>query len=97
MPDVRAKALAYLREGQVRAHTVATPPGASAPSLVVAAVHGHTGRHSVTYDATRADGPWWSCSCWQTHGCAHIAAVAIWSGAPNLAARTIPTSPRSIT
>lgn len=87
MADVRSSALAYLREGQVRAHTVATAPGASSPCLVLATVHGHTGRHNVTYDATRPDSTRWSCTCWRTHDCAHIAAVGIWAGFPSLAAR----------
>ncbi|WP_431897834.1 hypothetical protein [Nonomuraea sp. bgisy101] len=96
MADLRSSALAYLREGQVRAHTVATVPDASAPALVVATVHGHNGRYQVVYDATEPLVGRWSCPCWRSELCPHIAAVGLWSGFPGLAARSTAT-PRSNT
>lgn len=95
MADRRAKALAYLSAGQVRVHTAATPPGAALPVLVVAAVFGHTGRHTVAYDVTQEPHRRWTCTCWQVTGCAHAAAVAQVTGFPHLAAREDATSPRS--
>lgn len=94
MADVRTKALAYIRDGQVRAHTVATPPGAAHPSLVIATVFGHNGRYTVAYDATQRELGRWSCVCWRSELCPHIAAVGLWAGDPHLAARPSPATPR---
>ncbi|WP_157251074.1 hypothetical protein [Nonomuraea typhae] len=94
MGDLRSAALAYVRAGQVRAHTVATPPGAPAPVLVVATVHGHNGRYQIVYDATRPPEDRWSCPCRHSDLCPHIAAVGLWAGHPGLAARTIPERTR---
>lgn len=95
MADLRSRALGYVRDGQVRAQTVATPPGAARPCLVIAIVHGHNGRYTVAYDATQPEPLRWSCTCWRTGLCPHIAAVAIWAGSPELAARPDPTPARS--
>ncbi|MEV0968480.1 hypothetical protein [Microtetraspora glauca] len=88
--DVRAKALAYIREGRVLVTTVATPPDARYPCLVVATVQGHMQRYQVV----RHPESGWSCDCWRTEPCAHLAAVAISCGAPGYAART-PTRPEN--
>jgi hypothetical protein len=87
MADLRSRALAYLRDGQVRAHTVATPPGAAHPCLVIATVFGHNGRYTVAYDATQPEPGRWSCVCRGSELCPHIAAVALVTGSPHLAAR----------
>lgn len=83
MPDLRSKALAYVREGRVVVTTAATLPDARRPALVVATVRGQQQAHTVTLSPHSG----WSCTCWRTEPCAHLAAVAISTGAPGYAAR----------
>lgn len=74
-PDVarlRRGALSALREGRVVVGTAAGPAGSVRPSVVVAEVLGHSGRHRV-----ELDGGCWSCSCSAAGLCAHVVAVRL--------------------
>lgn len=88
MPDIRSKALGYLRAGNVRILHARCRPNETAPCEIVAAVRGYTGRHTVEL---RPDGKW-LCSCTPVvmddgTECAHRAAVALATGHPTVAAK----------
>lgn len=72
--DVRAKALAYLRDERVRVVSAGTPEGHLRPYRVTAYVNGHTGRHRVEFEAGA-----WSCTCGRL-ACPHAAAVQLVTG-----------------
>lgn len=74
MPDVRSKALSYLREENVRILYADTPPGATRPDEVRALVRGYRDTYRVVLTAGV-----WSCPC-GADDCAHAAAVAIVTG-----------------
>lgn len=79
--DLRSRALAAIREGRVVVRGAGTRDE-RAPYRAHGVVYGHTGRHEVAL----ADGVW-SCSCPTDEPCAHIAAMALVCGRPDLAAR----------
>lgn len=89
MADLRSRALGYVREGRVVVTTAATLPDARRPALVVATVRGHQAAYTVTLNPQSG----WACTCWRTDACAHLAAVAISTGAPGYAARPEQDSP----
>jgi hypothetical protein len=85
MPDVRAKALNYLRSGAVHVLYARTTADARRPVEVVAVVEAHTGVRRVELrDET------WSCTCPDyDDGCAHAAAVQLVTGHDSAAAKTV--------
>lgn len=86
MPDLRAKALNYLRDGLVIVLHARCRETERQPFEVIAVVRGYTGVRRVEL----ADGQW-SCTCQGvvTPGseCAHRAAVALTTGHPSAAAK----------
>lgn len=81
MADIRAKALAYLRDGKVRV-SYATSAGMSrTPYNVLAYVDGHNDRYLVRFTEDA-----WTCSC-QRVDCAHAAAVQLVTGHRSAAAK----------
>lgn len=82
MPDIRAKALAYLRDGKVRVLTASAFD--RRPHLVIAHVDGHSSTHKVRFTSTGR----WLCTCPLTTDCAHIAAVQLVTGHPSAAQKT---------
>ena len=87
MGDIRAKALAYLRDAAVTVGVARVMPGAAAPHEVVARVRGHEDTYTVRLIHVFG----WRCTCPQTHPggdwCAHIAAVQLVTGHPSAAAK----------
>lgn len=82
MPDIRAKALNYLRDGAVSVFHARSPRDGTPPHEVIARVEGHNGRYVVDY----LDGTW-SCTCPEGTGCAHVAAVQLVTGHRSAAAK----------
>lgn len=74
MPDLRAKALAYLRDGKVRVSAAASAGVSRTPYDVLAYVDGHQSTYLVRFTANT-----WGCSCQRTD-CAHAAAVQLVTG-----------------
>lgn len=91
MADLRAKALAYVREGRVVITTATTMPEQARPVLVVATVHGHRRRYRIVRWACGT----WSCTCLDAQICPHIAATALVTGSPHLAGRPDPIPERT--
>lgn len=83
MPDVRSKALSYLRDGRVTLLTVNTAKHTLQPFAVGAMVQGFKGRYWVRLNAQG-----WLCSC-ATAGCAHAAAVQLVTGWPSAADKEV--------
>lgn len=81
MPDVRTKALSYLRDGCVRVLKSDLRPGPRQPYIVMAHVDGHKSTYMVQLQDRR-----WTCTCHQS-GCAHAAAVQLVTGYPSAAAK----------
>ncbi|MGI5223592.1 hypothetical protein [Actinoallomurus sp. CA-142502] len=81
MPDTRAKALAYLRDGKVLISYALGAGDDRKPRDVLAYVEGYRSTHLVRLTAGR-----WGCSCQET-GCAHVAAVQLVTGHQSAAAR----------
>lgn len=79
MADIRAKALAYLREGRVRIAHASTAGTTTAAYDVLAYVTGHR----TTYIVRHAQGEW-GCSCRQAE-CAHVPPVQLVTGHPSAA------------
>lgn len=84
MADIRAKACAYYRDGNLRIlHARYEAGRAVRPHEVVAHVVGHRS----TYVVTLVDGVWF-CTCHGTgDGCRHIATVQLATGWPSAAAK----------
>jgi hypothetical protein len=82
MPDVRSKALSYLRDERVRVLFAETTKPNLRPHTVGALVQGFQGRYWVEFERNR-----WLCSC-GTADCAHLAAVQLVTGYPSVAAKT---------
>jgi hypothetical protein len=82
MPDLRAKALGYLRDEKVRVLYAATIKPNLRPHTVGALVQGFNGRYWVEFDSDR-----WLCSCGSSEACAHVAAVQIITGWPSPASK----------
>ena len=90
MPDLRAKALAYLRDAKVAVIYARTAADERRPHAVVAIVQGHTGAHVVSLDIDHGKG--WLCTCNgakpDVHdSCAHTAAVQLVTNHPSPAER----------
>lgn len=81
MPDLRAKALSYLRDGKVRVSHATSAGVSRTPYNVLAYVDGYTGVRLVRFTANA-----WSCSCGQDE-CAHAAAVQLVTGHRSAAAK----------
>ncbi|MFI6883421.1 hypothetical protein [Streptosporangium canum] len=81
MPDVRSKALGYLRDGRVTLLTVNTAKHSLRPYAVGAMVQGFQGRYWVRLNAQG-----WLCSCALAE-CAHAAAVQLVTGWPSAASK----------
>ncbi len=88
MPDVRSKALAYLRSGAVRVLLASTVSYADRPYWVQPRVEGHKSTYIVRLDGASAP---WTCTCREA-GCAHAAAVQLATGHPSAADPT--TTPK---
>lgn len=71
MPEIREKALGYLRDGKVCIPHSLSPMGGLRPYEVEAFVEGYNSTYKITLD----DGVW-SCTC-RTEACAHVAAVQL--------------------
>lgn len=85
MPDLRTKALGYLRDGKVAILTAATDKPNRSAGAVGAIVKGFHGEHWVRL----VDGVWF-CSCNNDAprpDCAHVAAVQLVTGHESAAAR----------
>ncbi len=80
--DVRGKACAYLRNGQVTVHTALREEGDGlrVPYYVIADVVGHSSTYLVRLD----DGVW-TCTCGKPESCAHVGAVQLVTGHPGVA------------
>lgn len=87
MADIRARALAYLRDSAVVVEYARIDPVEDRPYQVQARVRGHEDTYHVSLHHVGG----WRCTCPQTHpsgdDCAHIAAVALVTGWPSLAAK----------
>lgn len=81
MPDVRSKALGYLRDGKVRVLGANSSKPDLRPYRVSAIVKGFNGLYWVRL---QQPGDSWLCSCGTT-GCAHLAAVQLVTGYPSAA------------
>lgn len=91
MPDPRAKACGYYRDGRIQVHHAKREPGtARIPTEVVADVIGHSSTHVVTLDQGV-----WHCRTCQAAQCVHIAAVQLATGHPSAAAKTETTHRRA--
>jgi uncharacterized Zn finger protein len=77
----RTKALAYLREQNVRILTAVTPAEHRRPTYVEAVVRGHQDFYQV-----RLDTDVWTCTCGRA-GCPHVPAVQMVTGWPSAAAK----------
>jgi hypothetical protein len=84
VPDIRTKALGYLRDEKVRILEAATVKPALRPYQVTAMVQGFNGRYLIIFKADQ-----WMCSCAATDRCAHVAAVQLITGWPSAASRTL--------
>lgn len=72
MPEIREKALGYLRDGKVRVvHSITRMDGPLVPYEVDAYVEGHNSTYKVSLDDEV-----WSCAC-RAETCAHVAAVQL--------------------
>lgn len=91
MPEIREKALHYLRDGKVRVvHSICRMSGPLVPYEVDAYVEGHNSTYKVSLD----DGVW-ACTCHGPgEGCAHIAAVQLVT-APETSAAAKPQKERA--
>jgi hypothetical protein len=96
MPDIRSKALGYLRAGKVVILRASPAEDRLMAVVVVAVVIGHHGRYAVDLEDWR-----WRCTppgrprpdC-QAAECAHVAAVKLVSGWPSLADKPVPAQGR---
>lgn len=84
MPDLRTKALGYLRDGKVTVLGALWDRPALHPHTVSAIVQGFQGRYWVRRNPERG----WLCSCGSTETCAHLAAVQLVTGYPSAAAKS---------
>lgn len=84
MPDIRTKALAYLRDKKVRVSHASSAGVSRTPYDVLAYVDGHNSTYLVRFTADE-----WSCSC-QRPECAHAAAVQLVTGHPSAAEKPSP-------
>jgi hypothetical protein len=84
MPDIRTKALGYLRDGKVTVLGAMYARKHLRPYAVSAIVQGFQGRYWVRLDQPER----WLCSCGQTAPCAHLAAVQLVTGYPSAAAKS---------
>ena len=86
MTDMRTRALAYLRDGNVTVWHTRTRRGDRAPQEVVAVVNGHHARYQIQMRHQT-----WSCTCQAVTSdgttCAHAAAVQLVTGHPSPAAK----------
>lgn len=85
MPDVRSKALSYLRDERVRILFAETVKPNLRPHTIGALVQGFQGRYWVEFDHNR-----WLCSCGTTD-CAHLAAVQMVTGYQSAATKSAKT------
>ncbi len=81
MADTRAKALAYLRDQNVRVLNAFTPGGTIQPTYIEALVRGHQDFHEV-----RLDSGAWTCTCYRDD-CPHVPAVQMVTGHQSAAAK----------
>jgi hypothetical protein len=88
MPDIRSKALAYIRNGKVRVSHASSAGVSRTPYDVLAYVDGHNSTYLVRFTANA-----WSCSC-QRAECAHAAAVQLVTGHRSAAEKPEPVSAR---
>ncbi|MFG1963173.1 hypothetical protein [Nonomuraea sp. NPDC049028] len=82
MPDVRTKALSYLRDEKVRVLFAETVKPNLRPHTVGALVQGFNARYWIELEKGR-----WLCSCGSSTPCAHLAAVQIITGWPSAASK----------
>jgi hypothetical protein len=82
VPDLRTKALGYLRDEKVRVIEADTTKPELRPHRVSALVQGHFGRYLIVFK----DGKW-VCSCGSSEPCAHLAAVQMVTGWPSVASK----------
>lgn len=82
MPDLRTKALGYLRDEKVRVLYAETVKPDLRPHTVGALVQGFNARYWIELQGGR-----WLCSCGTSEACAHLAAVQIITGWPSAASR----------
>lgn len=78
--DVRGKACAYLRNGQVTVFIASPAEGTRRATYVLADVVGHSSTYVVRLD----DGVW-TCPCGKPATCAHVGAVQLVTGYPGVA------------
>ena len=88
MAEIRAKALAYQRNNQLRLLDTMTTPGELRPYTVRAMVEGHRGRYEIRFDAGI-----WTCTAGPPGSpelagspepvCAHASSVAMVTGWPS--------------
>lgn len=83
MPDIRSKALGYLRDGRVVVLGALWERPALHPHTVSAIVQGTQGRYWVRRSQERG----WLCSCGMAEPCAHTAAVQLVTGYPSAASK----------
>lgn len=90
MPDVRTKALSYLRDERVRVLFAETVKPNLRPHTVGALVQGFKARYWIELEKGR-----WLCSCGSSDPCAHLAAVQIVTGWPSAASKQ-PTDEKAV-
>jgi hypothetical protein len=81
MPDLRAKALGYLRDGRVTVICALWERPKLHPHTVSAVVQGTQNRYWVRRNPDQG----WLCSCGVVEPCAHLAAVQLVTGYPSAA------------